>query len=136
MEKNIPTNKALTKTIINTFMLGETLGHFQKNCFEIITSPEDLLQNYKNYLQYGGCAVSWKEAHKANQGDLKDGWGNDFVYELRDGETFLTSLGKDGSSGGEGDNADLVYNMTRKEFLEKTTKKDSSPHFLKSLFGK
>jgi general secretion pathway protein G len=40
----------------------------------------------------------------------KDGWGNDFIYELspETGKSFvIKSLGADGEEGGEGNNADL-----------------------------
>ena len=38
----------------------------------------------------------------------KDPWGNKLVYALRDGEPTVTSLGADGSPGGDDMNEDIV----------------------------
>ena len=51
----------------------------------------------------------------------KDGWGNDFIYELypESGKPFvIKSLGADGQEGGEGNDADLLStdaNLQRRE---------------------
>lgn len=37
----------------------------------------------------------------------KDAWGHPLIWELREGEAIVTSLGADGVKGGTGDDADL-----------------------------
>ena len=38
---------------------------------------------------------------------IRDPWGNDYLYELRNGAPILRTLGADGVAGGDGDDADL-----------------------------
>lgn len=43
------------------------------------------------------------------RGALDDAWGRAIAYEVRDGDFVLTSLGADGRPGGQGADADVVY---------------------------
>jgi len=46
---------------------------------------------------------------------IKDGWGHRFIYEITDSEIVtLTSLGKDGQPGGEGENEDIIISYNAK----------------------
>jgi general secretion pathway protein G len=47
----------------------------------------------------------------------KDPWGNDYVFELRDGKPYACCLGKDQSEGGEGDDKDFCK-PEQKEFSQ------------------
>ena len=40
--------------------------------------------------------------------DTEDGWGNDIIYVVNGTEVTLTSLGRDGKIGGEGEDADII----------------------------
>lgn len=42
-------------------------------------------------------------------GDLKDGWGNEYEYSIDENGIRLVSFGSDGMEGGSGMAADLVY---------------------------
>lgn len=104
-------------TIINAFMVGEAMRHFSKECFSSIADPSKIFESYFNYLKYGGCAVTWKEVKKISEADLKDGWGNNLEFYSKEGQDFIRSLGKDKRKGGSGENEDLIYNITNREFL-------------------
>lgn len=39
----------------------------------------------------------------------KDPWGNEYGYELRDGKPLVVCLGRDGNTGGDGDDKDYEY---------------------------
>jgi general secretion pathway protein G len=43
------------------------------------------------------------------EGDLKDPWGREYLYELGEDGPIVRCLGKDGREGGEGEDADLAY---------------------------
>ena len=40
---------------------------------------------------------------------LKDPWGNEYEYEIRDGTTVVICLGRDANIGGDGDDQDYEY---------------------------
>ena len=39
----------------------------------------------------------------------KDPWGNEYGFELRDGKPLVVCLGRDGNTGGDGDDKDYEY---------------------------
>ena len=39
----------------------------------------------------------------------KDPWGEEYIYEMRDGEPVVICYGRDAAEGGEGEDADLYY---------------------------
>ena len=55
------------------------------------------------------AAERWNGPYLEKDEVPKDGWGRDFIYEIRseDGAFLIRSLGADGRPGGEGENADL-----------------------------
>lgn len=57
-------------------------------------------------------AGTWSGPYLKSSGQLKDGWGNAFIYSLAapSGAT-IQSLGRDGKPGGEGLDADLTKSV-------------------------
>jgi len=70
------------------------------NLNELIEEPEDLAEG------------KWQGPYVKNR-DLFDSWGNEYVYyelgEYNVGSYDLISYGGDGVEGGEGENADIIY---------------------------
>ena len=60
---------------------------------------EDLVENPSGRASWNGPYIRGAL--------LQDPWGNDWVYELTDRGYELLSLGPDGQSGGEGNDADI-----------------------------
>jgi general secretion pathway protein G len=62
-------------------------------------------------IQQPPDVINWQTGGYLETTDLpKDGWGNDFIYEVmpQSGRPFvIKSLGADAQEGGEGYNADL-----------------------------
>lgn len=65
-------------------------------------------QSLDNLMQQDANCSNWGPEPYAKGSQLKDPWGNPYVYEL-DGQTFtLISYGKDGREGGSSYNADIT----------------------------
>ncbi|MEX2468532.1 MAG: type II secretion system major pseudopilin GspG [Pseudohongiellaceae bacterium] len=60
---------------------------------------QDLVENPSGRATWNGPYI--------RGGMLQDPWGNDWVFELEDSGYSLFSYGRDGQSGGEGDDADI-----------------------------
>lgn len=60
---------------------------------------EDLVENPSGRATWNGPYIRGSM--------LQDPWGNEWVYELEDRGYSLLSYGRDGQSGGEGDDADI-----------------------------
>lgn len=59
-----------------------------------------------------------KRLHFLMEGDTRDGWNYELVYEPYDDKTgcgFVRSLGRDNRPGGRGYNMDLVYRFSLAE---------------------
>ena len=85
-------------------VVEEAIYRFQMDCGQFPNELVDLIED-------PGELEGWTAAYlKPNQ--IKDPWGNDFVYvaegEANPGSFDLISLGADGQAGGEGENADVV----------------------------
>jgi hypothetical protein len=67
--------------------------------------------------------VTLEEIHldrKYYQDDNKDYWNNKIIYDIDKDAIILKSLGKDGKSGGERENADIIISfITKSACLEK-----------------
>lgn len=61
-------------------------------------------------LRNPGQGAAWKGPYLKREAILKDPWGRSYLYTPRgEGAGYaLTSLGADGKTGGEGDNADIT----------------------------
>lgn len=60
---------------------------------------QDLVENPSRRATWNGPYI--------RGGMLQDPWGNDWVFELEDSGYSLFSYGRDGQSGGDGDDADI-----------------------------
>ncbi|MFO6463291.1 type II secretion system major pseudopilin GspG [Jannaschia sp. KMU-145] len=52
-------------------------------------------------------AARWKGPYLQNADALVDPWGAAYIYESDDGAVRITSFGRDGSPGGEGEDRDI-----------------------------
>lgn len=101
-----PERAAMTKSRLK--MLYSAVNEFKMDTARYPTAAEGLrvlVERWNDVEHYrpGGYLDSKQVP--------KDGWGNDFVYELYppDGRDFvIISYGADGKAGGEGDDADLT----------------------------
>lgn len=87
--------------------------HTAVNEFKMATSrypTED--EGLKALIEQPTDVTNWPAGGYLETTDIpKDGWGNDFIYELNpsNGKPFvIKSLGADGQEGGEGNDADLL----------------------------
>lgn len=80
----------------------QALTMYQTDCGRYPQSLQGLLTKDDTCSNWGPEAY-----FKAKAGGIKDPWGNDYVYELNNGEPNLKSLGKDGADGGSGYGADI-----------------------------
>ena len=55
-------------------------------------------------------AIGWNGPYLKNAGNLKDPWGKPYIYKIDDGGTkfSVSSLGRDGKSGGAGEDSDIT----------------------------
>lgn len=82
--------------------LANGLSMYYNDCGKFPQSLDGLTKQDANCSNWG------PEAY-AKEKDLKDPWGNAFVYELNGSEYSLKSLGADGREGGSSFNADIQY---------------------------
>jgi general secretion pathway protein G len=103
------TDRARVITTKNSLRSLHTLvNQFKMDTGRYPTEDEGL----KALIEQPTDVTTWPPGGYLETTDIpKDGWGNDFVYELNptNGKPFLIkSLGADGQDGGEGNNADLL----------------------------
>lgn len=83
--------------------LEGTINEFYSDCGQLPDSLEQLVN-----APGGDVCESWGPNPYAKEKDLQDPWKNEILYEQTSGGIKLTSLGKDGSPGGEGFDADIT----------------------------
>lgn len=98
----------VTVTKANLKALHEAVNQFKMDTGRYPTEDEGLTALIKRPSD----VESWKEGGYLETTEMpKDGWNNDFIYELspESGKPFvIRSLGADGKEGGEDYNADIL----------------------------
>lgn len=89
-------------------ILHTAVNEFKMNTGRFPTEDEGL----RALVEQPTDVQNWPAGGYLDTTDIpKDGWGNDFIYELNptNGKPFVVkSLGADGQEGGEGNDADLL----------------------------
>ena len=90
-------------------ILEQALGRFYFDCGRFPNDAEGL---QALIVPPDGLEDKWNGRY-CKESDLKDPWGNEFLYfegsgEIGDKEYELICLGADGADGGEGDNEDIT----------------------------
>jgi general secretion pathway protein G len=103
------TDKArVITTKANLRLLHAAVNQFKMDTGRFPAEEEGL----KALVEQPSDVTSWEPGGYLETTDIpKDGWGNDFIFELypESGKPFvIKSLGADGQEGGEGNNADLL----------------------------
>lgn len=103
------TDKArVITTKANLRLLHAAVNQFKMDTGRFPAEEEGL----KALVEQPSDAIGWEPSGYLETTDIpKDGWGNDFIFELypESGKPFvIKSLGADGQEGGEGNNADLL----------------------------
>jgi general secretion pathway protein G len=103
------TDKArVTTTKANLRQLQLAVNQFKMDTSRLPTEEEGL----KALIEQPTDVQNWQpDGYLDTTSIPKDGWGNDFIYQLypESGKPFvIKSLGADGEVGGEGYNADLL----------------------------
>jgi general secretion pathway protein G len=97
----------VTTTKANLKILHNAVTQFKMDTGRFPTEEEGL----KALIEQPSDVKNWQPGGYLETTEIpKDGWGNDFIYELNpeSGKPFvIKSLGADGKEGGEGINADL-----------------------------
>ncbi len=98
----------VTTTIANLKTLHAAVNQFKMDTSRFPTEEEGLMA----LIEQPSDVKNWEPGGYLETTQIpKDGWGNDFIYELypESGKPFvIKSLGADGEEGGEGNNADLL----------------------------
>jgi len=98
----------VTTTIANLKTLHASVNQFKMDTSRFPTEEEGLMA----LIEQPTDVKNWEPGGYLETTQIpKDGWGNDFIYELypESGKPFvIKSLGADGEEGGEGNNADLL----------------------------
>jgi general secretion pathway protein G len=103
------TDKArVVTTKANLRLLHSAVNQFKMDTGRLPTEDEGLMV----LIEQPTDVQNWQTGGYLETTELpKDGWGNDFIYQLypEGGKPFvIKSLGADGEEGGEGYNADLL----------------------------
>jgi general secretion pathway protein G len=103
------TDKArVITTKANLRLLHAAVNQFKMDTGRFPAEEEGL----KALVEQPSDVTSWEPGGYLETTDIpKDGWGNDFIFELypESGKPFvIKSLGADGQEGGEGNNSDLL----------------------------
>jgi general secretion pathway protein G len=112
----------VTTTIANLKTLHAAVNQFKMDTSRFPTEEEGLMA----LIEQPTDVKNWEPGGYLETTQIpKDGWGNDFIYELypESGKPFvIKSLGADGEEGGEGNNADLLSTdaYTEKKSTETT----------------
>lgn len=97
----------VTTTKANLKLLHNAVNQFKMDTGRFPTEDEGL----KALIEQPSDVTRYEPGGYLETTDIpKDGWGNDFIYELspESGKPFvIKSLGADGKEGGEGNDADL-----------------------------
>lgn len=78
--------------------MGQLIQALQMYKTDCNRYPESL----SGLTQKDSCNNWGPEAYVKKEKDLKDPWGNDFLYERKNSDFELRSLGQDGQEGGDG----------------------------------
>lgn len=92
-------------TIVDINSLSVTLEQFAIDVGRYPTSDEGLAALITR--PSGVTEALWKGPYLLKSALPKDGWNNDFIYEVDNGRYIVRSLGADGLPGGDGLDADL-----------------------------
>jgi general secretion pathway protein G len=112
----------VTTTVANLKILHAAVNQFKMDTGRFPTEEEGL----KALIEQPSDVKNWEPGGYLETTQIpKDGWGNDFIFELypESGKPFvIKSLGADGEEGGEGYNADLLSTdaYTEKKSTETT----------------
>ena len=97
----------VTTTKANLKVLHSAVTQFRMDTGRLPTEEEGLMA----LIEQPSDVVRYETGGYLETTEIpKDGWGNDFIYELspETGKSFvIKSLGADGKEGGEGNDADL-----------------------------
>lgn len=100
----------VTITMANLKHLHKAVNQFELDTGRYPTQEEGL----RALIEQPADVTGWKPGGYPETKEIpKDGWGNDFIYELNpdDGGSFtIRSPGADGKQGGQGIDADLSSN--------------------------
>ena len=98
----------VTTTRANLKILHASVNQFKMDTSRYPTEEEGL----RALIEQPSDVTGWEPGGYLETTDIpKDGWGNDFIYELypESGKPFVVkSLGADGEEGGEGYDTDLL----------------------------
>jgi general secretion pathway protein G len=89
----------INESKIKIGQLNNAITTYQMDCGRVPSALEGLVKKDE-------CR-NWNPEGYAKAKDLKDGWGQDFVYESKGQSFTIISLGRDGTEGGEGYDADI-----------------------------
>lgn len=97
-------NKANVKgTRILMGQVAGALNVYSTDCNKLPSTLDALVKNPGE----SECA-DWSAPYLKEK-QIKDAWGNSFIYQANEGEFTLKSLGRDNREGGTGFNKDLAY---------------------------
>jgi len=98
----------VTTTMANLKILHSAVNQFKMDTSRFPAEEEGLMA----LIEQPSDVSNWEPGGYLETTQIpKDGWGNDFIYELypESGKPFvIKSLGADGEEGGEGYNTDLL----------------------------
>jgi general secretion pathway protein G len=98
----------VTTTMANLKILHSAVNQFKMDTSRFPAEEEGLMA----LIEQPSDVSNWESGGYLETTQIpKDGWGNDFIYELypESGKPFvIKSLGADGEEGGEGYNTDLL----------------------------
>jgi general secretion pathway protein G len=98
----------VTTTMANLKILHSSVNQFKMDTSRFPAEEEGLMA----LIEQPSDVSNWEPGGYLETTQIpKDGWGNDFIYELypESGKPFvIKSLGADGEEGGEGYNTDLL----------------------------
>ncbi|MGH7806327.1 MAG: type II secretion system protein GspG [Candidatus Binatia bacterium] len=77
-----------------------------------IVALRDLIHQFRDQTGNLPSESEWKRSVETVDSQLFDPWGRAYVYERVDGGFRIGSLGRDGATGGDGDNADKFEAFT------------------------
>jgi hypothetical protein len=123
-EKTVPASKARHKggsrtsgTMMKLAALHAALEEFKQKCGAYPTTAQGGLRALFILPANAKCGDFQPLDPKDTQW-LVDGWGNEFLYDSKDGKTFtLRSHGSDRKTGGRGANEDIISDSNAQKHL-------------------